>query len=74
MVLHTGHKPPGTKYSDVYKAKTNNEIHNIVDYAENITRDDNKPSGFILGMLKEGIVGLHGGAHKQCFGAVVPNL
>lgn len=39
--------PPGTKYSDVYKAKTNNQIHNIVDYAENITRDDNKPSGFI---------------------------
>ena len=39
--------PPGTKYADVYKAYRENKIGNIVDYAEDITRDDNKPSGFI---------------------------
>lgn len=38
---------PGTKYSDVYKARDEGRIKSVVDYAENITRDDERPSGFI---------------------------
>ena len=38
---------PGTTYPDIYKAAEKGEIHSVVDYAENITRDDGKPSGFI---------------------------